>query len=101
MSIRFGCEIGSLPFRCIPIHFRRLKNVEWKLIEDHFEKKFSSWIGKLLLYGNRIILINSIITSLPMFMLSFLNSKESKKRVRILFLKKRLDFFLIMIHLTK
>jgi hypothetical protein len=42
--ILFGCEIGSLPFRYlgIPIHFRRLKNGEWKLIEDHFEKKLSS-----------------------------------------------------------
>jgi hypothetical protein len=39
--ILFGCEIGSLPFRYlrIPIHFRRLRNGEWKPIEDRFEKK--------------------------------------------------------------
>jgi hypothetical protein len=39
-KVLFGCEIGSLPFRYlgIPIHFRRLKNGEWKLIEDRFEK---------------------------------------------------------------
>jgi hypothetical protein len=39
--VLFGCEIGSLPFRYlgIPIQFRRLKNGEWKLIEDRFEKK--------------------------------------------------------------
>jgi hypothetical protein len=60
-------------------------NREWKLIEDRFEKRLCSWIGKLLSYGDRLILINSILTSLPMFMLSFF---EIPKGVR-----KRLDFF--------
>ena len=46
----FGCESGSYPFKYlgIPIHFRRLKNSEWKMIEDRFEKKLASWAGKLL-----------------------------------------------------
>jgi retron-type reverse transcriptase len=49
-KILFGCDIGTLPFRYlgIPIHFRKLKNGEWKPVEDHFEKKLSSWIGKML-----------------------------------------------------
>jgi hypothetical protein len=68
----------------IPIHFCKLKNEEWKPIEDRFEKKISSWIGKLLSYGDRLNLINSVLTSLPMFMLSFF---EIPKGVR-----KRLDF---------
>ena len=81
----FGCELGSLPFTYlgIPIHFRKLRNSDWKVVEDRFEKKLSSWIGKLLSYGDRLILINSVLTSLPMFMLSFL---EIPKGVR-----KRLD----------
>jgi hypothetical protein len=54
-------------------------------IEDRFERKLSSWIGKLLSYGDHLILINSILTILPMFMLSFF---EIPKGVR-----KRLDFF--------
>jgi hypothetical protein len=40
--------------------------------EDRFEVKLSSWIGMLLSYGDRLILINSALTSLPMFLLSFL-----------------------------
>jgi hypothetical protein len=86
-KILFGCDIGSLPFRYlgIPIHFRKLRNGEWKPVEDRFEKKLSSWIGKMLSYGDRLVLINSVLTSLPMFMLSFL---EIPKGVR-----KRLDFF--------
>jgi hypothetical protein len=40
----FGCAVGSFPFRYlgIPIHFRKLKNSEWKSIEDRFERKLSS-----------------------------------------------------------
>ena len=85
--VLFGCAPGSLPFKYlgIPIHYRKLKNGEWKPVVDRFERKLSSWIGKLLSYGDRLILINSALTSLPMFMLSFL---EVPKGVR-----KRLDLF--------
>jgi hypothetical protein len=71
----FGCEIGSLPFKYlgIPIHYRRLLNSEWKPVEDLFEKKLACWIGKLLYYGDRLVLINSILTSLPMFIFFSLN----------------------------
>jgi hypothetical protein len=86
-KILFGCDIGSLPFRYlgIPIHFRKLKNGEWKLVEDRFEKKLSCWAGKMLSYGDRLTLINSVLTSLPMFMLSFLRIPVG--------VRKRLDFF--------
>jgi hypothetical protein len=83
----FGCEVGSFPLKYlgIPIHYLKLKNSEWKPIEDRFERKLANWLGKLLSYGGRLILINSVLTCLPMFMLSFF---EIPKGVR-----KRLDFF--------
>jgi hypothetical protein len=69
----FGCVVGALPFKYlgIPIHYRNFLNREWKVIEDRFEKKFASWIGKILSYGDILILINSVLTSLPMFLLFF------------------------------
>jgi hypothetical protein len=83
----FGCEIGSLPFKYlgIPIHYRRLLNGEWKPVEDRFEKKLACWLGKLLSYGDILVLINSVLMSLPMFILFFF---ELPKGVR-----KRLDFY--------
>jgi hypothetical protein len=54
-------------------------------VEDRFEKKLACWIGKLLSYGDMLVLTNSILTSLPMFILSFF---ELPKGVR-----KRLDFY--------
>jgi hypothetical protein len=83
----FGCKASSLPFWYlgIPIHYRRLLNKEWNPVENRFEKKLGCWLGKLLSYGDRLILINLVLTSLPMFMLSFL---EIPKGVQ-----KRLDFY--------
>ena len=83
----FGCAVGCLPFRYlgIPIHFRKLLNKEWKVVEDGFEKKLAAWVARMLSYGDRLVLINSVLTSLPMFLLSFF---EIPKGVR-----KRLDFY--------
>jgi hypothetical protein len=69
----FECEVGSLLFKYlgIPIHYRRLINKEWKPEEDRFERKLGCWIGKMLPYGDCIVLINSVLTSLLMFLLSF------------------------------
>jgi hypothetical protein len=70
----FGCESGILPFRYlgIPIHHRKLKNSDWNPVKLCFEGKLGWWQGKLLSYGDRLVLINSVLSSMPMFMLSFL-----------------------------
>jgi hypothetical protein len=70
----FGCEFRTFPFKFlgIPIQFRELRNGKWKPAEDTFEKKLDSWTGKLLSYDDRLILINAVLTSVPIFMLSFL-----------------------------
>jgi len=72
-SSLFGCKLGSYPFRYvgIPMHFRKLSNNDRKIIEDRIEKRLSGWKGNLLSIGGRLVLINSILSSLPMFMLSF------------------------------
>jgi hypothetical protein len=53
------------------MHYRKLRNKDWEKIEERLEKKLSSWKGKYLLVGGRLVLINLVLTSLPMFMLSF------------------------------
>jgi len=77
-SSLFGCKLGSYPFRYvgIPMHFRKLSNNDWKIIEDRIEKRLSGWKGNLLSIGGRLVLINSILSSLPMFMLSFFRSQK-------------------------
>jgi hypothetical protein len=40
----FGCKKGTYPFKYlgIPIHYRRLNNKDWAMIEERIEKKLSS-----------------------------------------------------------
>jgi hypothetical protein len=53
------------------MHFRRLNNKDWEKIEEQIKKTLSSWKGKYLSVGGRLVLINSVLMSLSMFMLSF------------------------------
>jgi hypothetical protein len=55
----------------IPIHYRRLIIAEWKFVEKRIEKRLSSWKGKILSLGGRLVLINSILTNMVLHMLSF------------------------------
>jgi hypothetical protein len=41
------------------------------MIEEHIEKKLSSWKVKYVSISGRLVLINSILSSLSIFMLSF------------------------------
>ena len=69
----FGCNAGEYPFRYlgIPMHHRQLLNSEWNKVEERFEKKLSYWKAKYLPYGGRLVLLNSVLSSLPMYMMSF------------------------------
>jgi hypothetical protein len=69
----FGCQCGTYPFKYlgIPMHHKRLSNNDWKIIEERIEKKLSSWKGKHLSVGGRLVLINFVLTSLLMFIMSF------------------------------
>ena len=55
-------------------------------------KKLSCWKGKLMSYGGRLILIISVLTSMPMFLLSFFEVPLSFFEVPV-GVRKRLDFY--------
>jgi hypothetical protein len=83
----FGCNSGVYPFRYLGItmHHRQLLNSEWSKVEECFLQKLSCWKAKYLSYGERLVLLNSVLSSLPMFMMSFLRSlREFLKTLIIL-----------------
>jgi hypothetical protein len=53
------------------MHYRKLNNKDWEMIEERIENKLSSWKGKYLSVEGRLVLMYSMLSSLPMFMLSF------------------------------
>jgi hypothetical protein len=69
----FGCPVGEAPFHYLGIlmHHTRIRNKDWKVIDERFEKKLSIWKSKMLSYGGRLTLINSVLRNLSMYMISF------------------------------
>jgi hypothetical protein len=43
---------------------------EWKIIEERLQKCLTSWKGKLLSLGERLVLINSVLTNMVLYMIS-------------------------------
>jgi hypothetical protein len=77
----------AIPIRYlgIPIHFQRLTNAEWKIVEKRLQLCLSSWKGKLLSIGGRLVLINLVLSNMVLYLLSFFLLPKG--------VLKRLDFF--------
>jgi hypothetical protein len=50
---------------------KKLSNSVWKEVELWIERKLSSWKGKYLSMVGRLVLINYVLTSMVLFVLSF------------------------------
>ena len=80
-------EVAETPFTYlgIPLYHKRNSNKDWKVIEDRFERRLSTWKSKLLSYGGRLTLINSVLSNLSVYMLFFFEiPKEVLKRLNFL-----------------
>jgi hypothetical protein len=55
---------------------RKLRNCDWGKVEERFEKRLSSWKGKPLSIGGRLTLINSVLSSLMMYMMPFFSTPK-------------------------
>jgi hypothetical protein len=69
----FGCGQGQFPIHYlgIPIHYQRLTIAEWKSVEERLQKRLTTWKGKLLSLGGRLVLINLVLTNMVLYMISF------------------------------
>lgn len=83
----FTCKVGSLPLKYlgIPIDQKRILNKDWKLAENKMEHKLGCWQGRLQSIGGRLILLNSTLSSVPMYMISFYKLPKG--------VQERIDYF--------
>jgi hypothetical protein len=44
---------------------------KWKIVEKRLQKCLSSWKGKLLSLGGKLILINLVLSNMVLYMISF------------------------------
>ncbi|GKU90507.1 hypothetical protein SLEP1_g4496 [Rubroshorea leprosula] len=72
MACRLCCKEGELPFKYlgIPAGGNHRKVALWKPLLESFKKKLASWKGQNLSLGGCITLLNFVLSSLPVYLIS-------------------------------
>lgn len=80
----FACPIGKFPMKYlgVPLHFEKLKREDIQPLVDKMLKRIASWRGQLLSYAGRVVLIKACVSSIPIYLLSFI--KFPKWAIKIL-----------------
>ncbi|CAJ2637732.1 unnamed protein product [Trifolium pratense] len=69
-----SCSSDSIPFKFlgIPVGANPRRQDTWQPIVDSMTKRLSSWSGRNLSIGGRVTLINSVLSSLPLYFFLFI-----------------------------
>jgi hypothetical protein len=69
-----NCRVGHLPFKYLglPMGANPKSLSTWRPMLDSIKKRLGSWGNKYISLGGRIVLINAVISSIPIFFLSFM-----------------------------
>ena len=72
LADEIGCGIGSLPsyYLGLPLGAKHKALGVWDTVEDKFRKRLSSWKSQYISKGGRLTLIQSTLSSLPIYCLS-------------------------------
>ena len=68
-----NCPLEKLPFKYLglPLKSANLTRRDWQPLIDKFHRRLSCWKGSTLSIGGRLVLVNSVLSSLPLYYLSF------------------------------
>jgi hypothetical protein len=83
------CKLGSLPFTYLglPVGANPRLASTWDPVVKTIEKRLLSWRNRYVSLGGRVVLINSVLASIPVFFLSFLKI-PLKVRMKIVRLQR-------------
>ena len=72
-AVLMNCRRGTIPFVYLglPIEGDSRKLSFWKLVIDRIVSRLSSWNHKFLSFGGHMVLLKSVMSSLPVYFLSF------------------------------
>jgi hypothetical protein len=82
-----NCIRGSIPFKYLglPVGANPHRMSTWEPLISSLHKKLNSWNHKHISFGGRLVLINSVLNSIPVFYMSLMKMpvQVRKKIVRI------------------
>jgi hypothetical protein len=75
LALSFGCVVGSFPFTYLglPMGTTKPKMVDFLPLVDRMERRLTA-SSSFLAYGERLQLIGSCLSSMPIFFLYFLDT---------------------------
>ncbi|XP_024982131.1 uncharacterized protein LOC112518597 [Cynara cardunculus var. scolymus] len=79
MADLLKCKASSFPFTYLglPIGGNMKKKASWSVVEDKFLKKLSDWKSNCLSIEGRFTLIQSVLSSIPLFYFSLFKAPNS------------------------
>ncbi|KAL6585288.1 hypothetical protein OROMI_004577 [Orobanche minor] len=74
-----NCKVGACPFMYLglPIGDKENGTKMWKGLVEKVERRLSRWENKTQSFGGRLVLIKSVLGSLPLYFLSFFYAPSS------------------------
>lgn len=68
-----GCKVGKIPFLYLglPIGGNPRRLSFWEPVVHRIKSRLSGWNSRFLSFGGRLILLKAVLTSLPVYALSF------------------------------
>ncbi|KAK2447294.1 hypothetical protein QL285_006665 [Trifolium repens] len=84
------CKLGSLPFTYLglPVGANPRLSSTWDPVVKTIERRLLSWKHRFVSLGGRVVLLNSVLASIPVFFLSFLRMPV-KVRMKIVRLQRK------------
>ncbi|PNX99941.1 cysteine-rich receptor-like protein kinase, partial [Trifolium pratense] len=88
-AVFLSCNTAAIPFKFLglPVGANPRRRETWKPVVEALTKRLNSWNSRLLSFGGRLSLINSVLASIPLYFFSFykaprcvLNSLERIQR---------------------
>ncbi|CAN1732048.1 Putative ribonuclease H protein At1g65750 [Linum perenne] len=75
----FGCPIASFPsyYLGLPFGSRGFSSKLWDPVISSMERRLQSWKARFLSFGGRLVLIKSVLSSLPVYYLSLFKAPSS------------------------
>jgi hypothetical protein len=67
-----GCQLSEFPLKYlgVPLLDSKMRLSDWHNILDKVQSKLPNWKGSLSSMGDRLVLLETVLTATPLYMLS-------------------------------